>query len=183
MPIIAVSGRIGSGKDALYRAIHEVDPRFEQRLFAYKLKQICALLTGTSIEEQLSREGKERYLMSWGMTIGAMQQRLGTDAIRSGLHPDAWIIALMSDYKRRSFWVVTDARFPNEVSAILDRDGVVVRIDGSRTGPQGRDPNHISETALDDWDYWDYRFTNGGGWEDLQRHAGNILDILWSRMD
>ena len=179
--LIAVSGKIGAGKDVLADLLQELEPRFEKKSFALKLKQICVLLTGVPIYEQLSREGKMRYLPDWGMTIGKMQQLLGTNAIRNGLHPDAWVLALFSDYvPSKSFWVITDCRFPNEAQAVLSRGGLMVRIDGSRTGPQGRGPFHISETALDDFDGFSYRFTNDGTMEDLMSHAKAILAMAES---
>lgn len=179
--LIAISGKIGAGKDTLADLLIELEPRLEPESFGYKLKQICSLLTGVNVLEQLTREGKRKFLPEWGMTVGEMQQRVGTDAIRNNLHIDAWVLALFADYVHgQSFWVITDCRFPNEAQAVLSRGGLVVRIDGSRTGPQGRDPFHISETALDDFDGFSYRFTNDGTMEDLMSHAKAILSMAES---
>jgi hypothetical protein len=90
------------------------------------------------------------------MTVRDMLQKLGTDAIRDGLHPDAWVNALMADYRWQN-WVITDCRFPNEAKAVRDNGGVVIRIERPGVGPVN---SHPSETALDNWDF-DYKIMNG----------------------
>ena len=85
-----------------------------------------------------------------------MLQKLGTDAIRDGLHPDAWVNALMAEYRWQN-WVITDCRFPNEAKAVKDNGGVVIRIERPGVGPVN---SHPSETALDNWDF-DHKIMNG----------------------
>lgn len=157
--IIGISGAIGAGKTELARILF-IHYGYEPKIFAGKLKEVAALLTGLPLHDMYDREAKNTYLERWGMTLGELQQRLGTNAVRDGLHYDAWIIALMNEYRLGMKWTISDLRFPNEARAIVRAGGILVRIDGSRTGPGGRDPNHISETALNDWQEWDYRFNN-----------------------
>ncbi len=96
-------------------------------------------------------------------TVRDFLQLLGTDAIRNGLHSNAWVNALMADYKpakmdqyHPSNWIVTDVRFPNEAEAIKDRGGVIIRIDRPGVEPVNA---HPSEVALDNWDF-DYKIAN-----------------------
>lgn len=175
MTIIGISGKIGSGKTTLARVLY-THFGYEPKIFAGKLKEIASILTGLHIDNMYQRHMKDTYLDMWGMTIGELQQRLGTEAVRDHLHKDAWINALFADYFDQN-WSVSDMRFENEAEAILDRGGILVRIDGSRTGPGGRDPNHISETSLDEWDLWHYVFDNNGTLADLVEHARNIHAI------
>lgn len=156
--IIGVSGKIGSGKDELAECIKELDPEFQVKKYADKLKQVAALLTG--LQDQYSREAKDKYLDSWGMTVREIQQRIGTEAMRDGLHPDTWILALFADYKPGDKWIITDVRFHNETAAIIQRGGFLVRIDGTRNPQQGHEATHISETSLDDYPGFHYRFNN-----------------------
>jgi len=75
-----------------------------------------------------------------------------------------------------SNWLVTDVRFPDEVKAIEDRGGVVIRVnrpdeplieDGTTIYyPPFDDVEHPSETALDDYEF-DYVINNNGTIEDL----------------
>jgi hypothetical protein len=146
--------------------------------FADVLKSVCITLTG--IEDQYSREGKNTLIPELGMTVGELQQRVGTEVGRA-IHPDIWVHALFKGWNRypNEHWIITDMRFPNEAHAVRSRGGFLIRIDGSHTGPQGRDPNHTSETALDDWTDWDYRFDNStADMEELVHHARTIMTRL-----
>lgn len=179
--LIGISGKRGSGKDTLADLICQLVPEFKKKSYAYKLKKITALLTGTTLEQNLSREGKSLYLKEWDMTLGRMQQVLGTEAIRNNLHSEAWVLALFADYKStpiesdkssEDFWVVSDVRFPNEAKAIKERGGWLIRIDGDptnirKTNNDNRDANHPSEIALDDYKDFDDCIINDGTIEDL----------------
>ena len=82
------------------------------------------------------------------LTPRKLLQLLGTEAGRHIIHPDIWVNALFADYgpvgdnllegevrKVREedlvypSWIITDVRFPNEVKAIEDRGGIVIRVD------------------------------------------------------
>lgn len=116
------------------------------------------------MEDVLSREGKKRYLPEWGMTIGEMQQKVGTDAIRNVIHQNAWILSLFGTYgENESFWIVTDVRFKNEAKAIKERGGIIIRLNGDPLNSKfGDDRNmqHQSEIDLDDYDGFDYVYDN-----------------------
>ena len=53
-------------------------------------------MTNTPMDMQTSQSGKATYLEDWGMTVREFQQRLGTDAVRDGLHKDSWVLATLS---------------------------------------------------------------------------------------
>jgi hypothetical protein len=178
--IIGISGKAGSGKNALANCITHIDNTWMHKSFASKLKIICYTLIGGRFFDQVSEAGKAKYLPEWNMTIGEMQQRVGTDAIRNVIHKNAWVMALFADYRDGDKWIITDVRFENEAQAILDRGGFLVRIDGARIEDTGRDPQHISETELDDWQKWHYRFDNSTlDIDDLQDHAQQILKLVY----
>lgn len=54
-------------------------------------------------------------------------QDLGTRGIR-GVHPNAHINALMSEYDKEANWLITDYRFLNEGNAIEKFNGIKIRI-------------------------------------------------------
>ena len=68
---------------------------------AGKLKQIASLLTGIPIEKFEDQEFKKTELgPEWNnMTVREFLQKLGTDAMRNGLHEHVWANAFWSDYK------------------------------------------------------------------------------------
>jgi hypothetical protein len=180
--IIGISGKIGSGKDTFAKKLQETtNNKFELKSFARKLKLMGAWLTGTEEHLWFSQEGKNINLPEWGMTIGEYQQKLGTEAIRKGLHTETWVLSLMADLTPNSNWIITDVRFPNEADAIKNRGGLVVRINGDPNGTRAaskRDLTHASETSLDNYKDFDYVFTNLPPIENLDLHVTEFLAMI-----
>jgi len=206
--IIGIAGRIGSGKDTVGEIIQEVclsnhGPVFEVKKFAGKLKQIASLLTGIPVEDFEDQEFKKSYLgYEWGtvqqvplnsippfadiqfnalMSVRELLQKLGTEAIRDGLHPNAWVNALMCEYKRPkmseynpSNWIITDVRFPNELEAVEDVKGLTIKV--VRPVEKSKTPVrlHPSETSLDKAEF-DYEIINDGSIKDLIEKVRQIL--------
>jgi len=169
---------------------------WEIKKWAGKLKDIASILTGIPVESFEDQEFKTNLLgPEWGtvtsnplnaipvfsdiqfnhlISVREFLQRLGTDAIRDGLHTNAWVNALMADYKKELSecgtskkgtvvkcskypnWIITDTRFPNEAQAIKDKGGIVIRVDRPGVKPIN---DHPSETGLDKWDF-DYKIAN-----------------------
>lgn len=180
--IIGISGKLYSGKDTLakflLKYIEETDNRYDLQSFARKLKEMGAFLTNTPREWWFTQEGKNRYLPDWEMTVGQFQQKLGTEAMREGLHKDGWIISLMSEYQFYSKWIITDVRFPNEAEAVKCRGGVLIRIEGDPTGERKkstRDLNHPSEISLDQYPNFDYKIYNITPLSYLDQQAKSII--------
>jgi hypothetical protein len=218
--IIGISGKIGSGKDTIGEIIQGLSitnggREFEVKKFAGKLKQIASLLTGFPVEKFEDQEFKKALLgEEWGtvrpnplnaipvfedvhfnelMSVRELLQKLGTEAMRDGLHQNVWVNALFADYRRPkmsepnpSNWIVTDVRFPNELAAINDVNGLTIRItspfirfsDGSYRAKSKMmgdfDNEHPSETALDDAEF-DYEIINDGSIDDLISKVRQIL--------
>ena len=192
-----------------YEPILDEQSDWEIRKFAGKLKDIASHLTGIDIEDFEDEKFKKTNLgHEWWttceeghqpMTVRDFLQKLGTDALRNGLHPNIWVNALMADYKPingsypliKGFgtkeewnkeyvapiypnWIITDVRFPNEAKAIKDKGGVIVRVDRPGVKPVN---DHPSETALDNWKF-DYKIANLSGIFELKESITNILKHL-----
>lgn len=89
-------------------------------------------------------------------------QWYGTDIARKS-DPNTWVNALAKRMAAEAptVAVITDVRFPNEAQFVKENAGYLVEVirrneDGSQFRDPGRDPNHPSETALDDYMGWDY---------------------------
>jgi hypothetical protein len=122
------------------------------------------------------------------MTYREFLQKLGTEAMRDGLHTNVWVNALFADYKESPQnvlgnegykledvypnWIITDMRFPNEMEAVELREGVTIKVvrPGTAVG------THPSETALDDA-YFDHVISNDGTIEDLVEKVRQVLTI------
>jgi len=167
--IIGISGKIGSGKDTfaahfIKHANKVYGVSFRNKKFAYNLKKIVSVLVGIPIRDVLSREGKLKYLPDWNMTVGEMQQKLGTEAIRNNIHRDAWVLSLFGNYDgNKDNWIVTDVRFKNEAEIVKEKGGILIRLNGdpinSKSG-DNRNMAHQSEIDLDDYQGFDYVYDN-----------------------
>ena len=100
------------------------------------------------------------------MTRREVMQNFGTEAVRNGLHKDAWIIILRlaierGEYDAYDFGFLTDCRFKNELQFVRDMDGFLIKV--IRSGAQGTltdKTDHASETDWLDWNDWDFEFAN-----------------------
>lgn len=143
------------------------------RKFAGKLKEVASILTGIPVYLFESQEFKKTDLgPEWAyfhpehrwddgspvytrMSVRQFLQKLGTEAMREGLHPDTWVNATFASYNAAiDNWIITDTRFPNEAVAVKERGGVLLRV--NRNTDTG---DHPSETALDDYQF-DYLIQN-----------------------
>ena len=204
--LIGINGKIGSGKDTVGKIIqhltsnwsdeefvdtHMLDIRssWEIKKFAGKLKQIASLLSGIPVKRFEDQEFKQKQMSEgWGMTYREFLQKLGTEAMRNGLHTNVWVNALFANYNAIGYkykdcdykviqgkweypnWIITDLRFPNEIEAIVERKGITIRV--NRPGISLLD--HPSETSLDNAEF-DYTIVNDSTIEDLVIKVREIL--------
>ena len=122
---------------------------------------------------------EDRFLVK--LTPRLLLQFLGTEAGREIIHPNIWCNALFSNYTKETNWIITDIRFPNEANAIKERGGILIRL--TRTTPVAEEvAKHESETALDNYDKFDYIIDNRGTEEELyaqiDKLAQEVLPLL-----
>jgi len=110
--IVGINGYAGSGKDTIGKIIQDEysELNWEIKKFAGKLKTIASILTSIPEEKFEHEHFKKKNLdRCWWttcdegyvpMTVREFLQKLGTDALRNGLHTNVWVNALMSEYKR-----------------------------------------------------------------------------------
>lgn len=86
------------------------------------------------------------------MTAREVMQFVGTDVFRKMYH-DVWAQGTVNRILKENseFAVLTDLRFPNEVQAVQNAGGKVIRFTRCKTDPD----QHASEIALDDFDGFD----------------------------
>jgi hypothetical protein len=208
--IISINGKISSGKDTVGSIIQHLTAKdsskdcikrvrgglpidgyhnstWEIKKFAGKLKQIGSILSSVPVEMFEDQEFKKLNMNpEWGMTYREFLQKLGTEAMRDGLHTNVWVNALFADYKESPQnvlgnegykledvypnWIITDMRFPNEMEAVELREGVTIKVvrPGTAVG------THPSETALDDAKF-DYEIINDAGIPELIEKVREIL--------
>lgn len=89
--------------------------------------------------------------------VRQLQQRLGTDVGREYLSEDIWVNKLLDSIVPNTDYAISSVRWPNEADAIKRAGGIMVRIDRPGYGPIN---DHPSETALDDYDGFDFHIYN-----------------------
>ena len=182
MKLIAISGKCGAGKDKLAGKIFEYlnaqGIKYAHLKFAANLKLMASILTGGDLEDQYSDEGKEKIIDELGVTNGSLQQVLGT-ILREKLHPDIWIFPVLKFARNNpdTVCVISDCRFQNEATLIKEAGGVIIRLNRKNRNIGTRDPNHISETDLDDYPYFDLIIDNDGTVEEMIKRAFAFLQF------
>ena len=138
--IIGFVGFIGSGKDTAADYLVNFHG-FRRDSFANTLKDAVAYVFGwdrTLLEGRTkeAREWREQVDTWWaerlnmpGLTPRLMLQLWGTEVCRNGFHDDIWIASLENKMRKTTDnIVISDVRFPNEIKAIHNAGGIVVRI-------------------------------------------------------
>ena len=178
--IIGISGKAGSGKDTAAKMLEVLyaNPDISYEDFANKryknfadiqivhfadsLKETAQVLFRIGEWETNTQEGKKTTINWIGKTVRELLQGIG-QGLRDAIDPNLWVKILFANTKDWSNYIIADVRYPNELEAIKERNGILLRIDRKGAGAG----NHSSETALDNYKEWDVHIENNGSIEDL----------------
>ena len=156
--IIAFAGRKQSGKTTCSEFIQKyangsVEPYNSTKIynFADPLKQdICMNILGLTHDQCYGTDDQKNELVDcyWEdkqLTAREVMQMVGTDMFRK-MQRNVWSAATIRKIQNEnpSMAIIADCRFPNEVSAIKEAGGLVIKL---TRNPYNSD--HSSETALD----------------------------------
>ena len=138
--IIGICGFQGSGKDTIADYLQNIYG-FKRDSFAATLKDAVAavfgwdreLLEGRTKESRAWREQVDSWwanrLNMPNLTPRLVLQKWGTEVARKSWHDDTWIASLENKLARaHNDIVITDVRFPNEIRAVRDAGGIVIRV-------------------------------------------------------
>ncbi len=138
--IIGICGLIGAGKDTAADYLVNFHG-FRRDSFASSLKDATAAVFGWDREllegrTKHAREWREQIDSWWSqrlnmpdLTPRLVLQLWGTEVCRQGFHDDVWIASLENRLrKQQDNIVISDCRFPNEITAIRNAGGRVIRI-------------------------------------------------------
>ena len=150
--IIGFVGLIGAGKDTAADYLVNFHG-FRRDSFANTLKDAVAAVFGwdrTLLEGRTkeAREWREQQDDWWTNRLGRVitprwvLQYWGTEVCRTGFHDDIWIASLENKMRKTGDnIVISDVRFPNEIKAIHNAGGIVVRI------KRGEDPTWYKDAC------------------------------------
>lgn len=188
MILIGLGYKARQGKNYVANYMKEQDPSIKFYAFADELKLYC-------------KENHDRLLPLWQLANQTKQQPAckddpiygytpilqwyGTDVARKQ-NPNCWVEALDARLKQEApeIAVITDVRFPNEAAYIKEKGGYLVEVtrlkeDGTQFLDTTRDPKHPSETALENYPYWDFVvLCKDGDLLGLKRKAVGVLNIV-----
>jgi hypothetical protein len=138
--IVGLVGFIGAGKGTVADLLVERHNFFKES-FANSVKDSCAavfgwdraMLEGDTPESRAWREQPDQW---WSDKLGRefsprlALQLMGTEAGRDVFHPDLWVHTVLRRCEQAPYnnYVIADVRFPNEINAIKDSGGVVIRV-------------------------------------------------------
>ena len=207
--IVGLVGFIGAGKGTVADLLVERHNFFKES-YANSLKDACSIifgwnremLEGSTPESRAWREAKDEW---WSNKLGRdfsprlALQLMGTEAGRDVFHPDLWVHTVMRRCEQfpELNYVIADVRFPNEIKAIKNSGGKVIRV------RRGDDPEwynlarncnlnntpdimqnaypevHYSEWAWIGSDY-DIVMDNNCSLDELTARVDNLVDSIFS---
>lgn len=198
--IIGISGKKQCGKDTVCKIIKALDiwnrygdgdmltfvkmllktpsplgSIWYKHAYADKLKQALSIILNVRVEafeDNIFKMSYSEIAKPEGgyYTNRELLQRFGTEVGRS-ISPTLWVDALFTSYSEDDHWIIPDVRFPSEAKAIKDRGGIIIRVDRETLSHD----NHPSETALDDYEGFDYRIDNNNDIEHLIDKVKGIM--------
>lgn len=177
MKVICICGKAESGKDTVAKIAQDYIENINGRrvLIAHYgdlVKYICKTFFGwDGIKDEKGR---------W------MLQYIGTDKIRS-ISPDYWADFLVNVIQMfNNMWdyvLIPDCRFPNEYEIYepygIDAELWRVERPNHKSRLTKKQLEHISETALDNYNY-DFKIINDGTIDDLKDKVIGRLCSYWT---
>ena len=173
MKVVLISGKARSGKDQSAKILESILTMRGNRVliihYADFLKFFCKQHLGFTSKE--APGGRE------------LLQHFGTDIVRKN-YQDTWVdmmIALLKGiYTEYDYVIIPDVRFPNEVEKMKNNfQCVILRLIRPvfKTELTQKEQSHISETALDDYEF-EHIIFNSGTLDDLGKSLEYFADYL-----
>lgn len=192
--IVGINGFKGSGKDTIGAYLVE-KYGFERKSFAAKLKESAASLFNIDPNKwekwkndptmrvmlykanedepwEVESDGDPDY---YANTISVRQflQRYGTEAHRDVFGDDFWVYHGLEDVSLRKDYVLTDARFENELEAIKELGGYNIRVIRSGFGDIDTHASEVVPPAH----LIDYEIENNGTIENLYERVDEFIEF------
>jgi len=165
------------GKDTFVELLAEqLRGKVERHAMADKLRVITEIISGIRMTtthsinnpfcneiRNYTQEQKNINIKQFDKTIGETLQIVGTELFRDNYDADIWVKSIFNEETEEKLndgkiITIPDVRFINEADYIIREGGYLIRLEGDPMGVREnslRDPNHISETNLDDYTKFD----------------------------
>lgn len=172
--VYLLCGKARNGKDTFAKFLEKYLIEHDRRVCNIELMRTLKGYVKDYFDWDGSEESKPRELL----------QKFGTEIIREKLNkPYFHIDRLCEDIEILATYfdtfIVDDVRFPLEIETLRERfsDITVIHIsrDNVVNNMTDEENMHISETALDGYDNYDYKIKNNSTLEDLENKAKEII--------
>ena len=182
MKVIALGHRRFVGKDTLARfiinhlRINHADLSIQKIAFADELKRIAHevfRLQGLQAKSYYDDDPnkKEEIIPQLGISARDLWIKYGNQMRE--YHNDIWVeLALDNIYAK--VVIITDLRYPNEAKALKELGAVLIRIDR----PSIPKSDDVADTALDDYEDWDYIIENNDNLTVLHDRINAIVNEI-----
>lgn len=174
MDIIGLNGPPRAGKDTVGKILSQHG--YKRVGFADKLKEAVEAL-----DPYMGNDRRLSYYIDLEMDWEELKdtypearrllQYMGTEVGRNIFGENFWVDLAFKSCEGEQKVVFSDCRFPSEYIAIRNHGGRLWRINRQGFGPVN---NHVSETALDNYNFDNY-IQNDGTLEDLTRTVNDIV--------
>lgn len=176
MKIVLISGKARHGKDTVAGMLDDILKNKGNKVLITHYGDLLKYICKNFFNWNGVKDDKGRTIL----------QYVGTDVIRQK-NPDMWvdfIIKILTYFNNTwDYVLIPDCRFPNEVDKIKKYfDCVHLRIIRTNfISPLSvEQQNHISETALDNYDA-DYNLFNSSSLEDLKIYCENFCENILTK--
>ena len=172
MRLIGLGHAAGVGKDTVGAYLTEQHD-FARIAFADSIRSMVSA-TDADVRRLVDQHGWEDAKRSHPSVRSALVT-MG-DTARTILGPDVWLRPALDAVCGPT--VFTDTRHPNEVDAIRQAGGILVKV----TRPGFVPLPNATDQALAHWDGWDYELANGGSIAELHQATEAILRHRWPEL-
>lgn len=184
MKIIGLGHYSRTGKDTFadslakdIRIRSSGDTKVKKIPFAWKLKDICHQLYSwdglREAEFYDTEEGapyRDILLPTIGKTPVEVWIAMGTPAVRENVYQATWIDYLLKTALGLDVLIIPDVRFPNEVKAIRELGGTIIKVVRPGYGPR----DTVADKALLGFTGWDYVIGSSGKIAELHEWASSF---------
>lgn len=170
--IFVIYGKARSGKNTVADDIKEYYNRKNEKaidlMYAESIKNYAKKILNWDGKE----ETKPREFL----------QQVGTEIIRNKIDNNFFINRMLQDIEVYSYFydviIITDARLKEEIEVPYNKYERVIRIkiEGNNSDLTEKQKQHITETALDNYNEYDYKIINNGTLEELKNKVNSILN-------
>lgn len=176
--IIGIGHKAQTGKDTIARYLVDAHG-FKRIALADPLKELALQINpmirmdGERLDFLVRSVGWEEAKKDY--EVRRILQEVGQGA-RQHIASDVWVKALMHAAGEHERVVVPDVRLPDEFEAIRNAGGALWKVERRHRGVV-QNPNHITETALDDAE-WDSVLSNNSTVQSLELQVDSLVQEL-----